>query len=300
MQQGKSTVPQFQRTSLEQVEPVGKVQQPESDGLFSPEQSAAGDPEEQGVCDPTRCTRNRDVNRSTCVQGPGPQSDQPELRPGEGDSGKSRPPPKSMIRIFCGVVVVIVMVPLVRRSRIGMSVIASRMGGKSSFTLFFRLRRVVDEQRVEHRQNKQSCRLTGQQTAEDRPGQRGVRLAAALERESPWDEREEGRQRGHGDRTDPQAGSLADGLDRRQAFVAAQLLRAIGHQNRVGYLDTDDEDEAQQRLDVDRRSGQEEQERPIGVSSCFNEKRTDTNYLDTNYLPRGPSRASRATAVSTG
>ena len=85
------------------------------------------------------------------------------------------PPAASMIRVFFGAVVVMVMVPLDRRSRIGMPVIVSRMGGKPSFTLFFRLRRVVDEQRVEHRQNKQGCRLTGQQTAEDRPRQRGVR-----------------------------------------------------------------------------------------------------------------------------
>ena len=86
-----------------------------------------------------------------------------------------------MIRVFFGAVVVMVMVPLDRRSRIGMSVLGSRMGGEPSFALLFRLRRVVDEHRVEHRQNEQSCRLTGQQTAEDRPGQRGVRLAAALE-----------------------------------------------------------------------------------------------------------------------
>ena len=139
-----------------------------------------------------------------------------------------------------------------------MSVRGSRMGGEPSFALLFRLRCVVDEQRIEHRKNEQCCRFTGQQTAEDRPGQRGVRLAAALERQGSRDEREEGCQSRHRDRPDPQAGRLADGLDRRQALMASELLRVIGHQHRVGHLDADDEDEAQQRLDVDRRLGQEQ------------------------------------------
>ena len=74
----------------------------------------------------------------------------PELRPGGDDPAKSRPLPESMVRDFFGAVVVTVVVPLDRRSRIGMPVIAIRMGGKSSFTLLFRLRCVVDEQRVKH------------------------------------------------------------------------------------------------------------------------------------------------------
>src|SRR5271157_2637569 len=137
MQQGKSTIPQFQRTSLEQVEPLGKVQQSERDGLFLPEQSAVGDPEEQGVSDPTRCPRNRDMNRPSCGQGLGPRSNQPGLRPAEGDPAKSRPPPESMVRVLFGAALVMVMVPLDARSRIGMPVIASRMGGTPSFALFF-------------------------------------------------------------------------------------------------------------------------------------------------------------------
>ena len=129
-----------------------------------------------------------------------------------------------MVRVFFGVALVMVMVPLDRWSRIEVPVVASRMGSEPSFALLFRLRRVVDEQRVEHWQNEQSSRLTGQQTAEDRPGQRGVGLAAALERQRARDEREEGRQGRHRDRPDPQAGRLADGLDRRQALMASELL----------------------------------------------------------------------------
>src|SRR5208283_1342747 len=161
MQQGKSTVPQFSRTTLEQVEPFRKVQQTERDGLFLPEQTAVGEPKEKRVGDPARCTRNREVNRSTCVQGPGPQSDQPKVAPCRGRPRKSRPVPKSMIRVFFGAVVVMVMISLDRWSRIGVPVVASGMGGKPSFSLFFRLRGVVDEHRVEHGQNEQSCRLTG-------------------------------------------------------------------------------------------------------------------------------------------
>src|SRR5208282_1794719 len=112
MQQGKSTVPQLLSTSLQQVEPLGKVQQTESDGLFPPEQSAVGEPKEKRVGDPARCTRNREVNRSTCVQGPGPQSDQPKVAPCRGRPRKSRPVPKSMIRVFFGAVVVMVMISL--------------------------------------------------------------------------------------------------------------------------------------------------------------------------------------------
>ena len=154
MQQGKSTVPQLPSTSLQQVEPLGKVQQTESDGLFSPEQSAVGDPKEERVGDPARCTRNRDMNRPSCGQGLGPRSDQPGLRPGEGDPAKSRPLPESMVRVFFGVALVMVMVPPDRWSRIGVPMIGIRLVGKPSFTLLFHLRRVVDEHRVEHRQNK--------------------------------------------------------------------------------------------------------------------------------------------------
>src|SRR5208283_4384904 len=92
MQQGKSTVPQLPSTSLQQVEPLGKVQQTESDGLFLPEQTAVGEPKEERVGDPARCTRDRDVNRSTCVQGPGPQSDQPKVASCRGRPRVESPP----------------------------------------------------------------------------------------------------------------------------------------------------------------------------------------------------------------
>ena len=49
MQQGKCTFPQFHDTSLEHVDPLGKVQQTEGDGLLFPEQSAVGDPKDEGV-----------------------------------------------------------------------------------------------------------------------------------------------------------------------------------------------------------------------------------------------------------
>jgi hypothetical protein len=45
--EGKGTVPQFQRTSLEQVEPLGKLEQTEVDGLLLSEQSPVGNPKEE-------------------------------------------------------------------------------------------------------------------------------------------------------------------------------------------------------------------------------------------------------------
>ena len=62
-----------------------------------------------------------------------------------------------------------VVIPLDVRSRIRMHVFGGRMSRMASPALLFRLRRVVDEQRIQGRENKQGGGLTSQEPAQDGP-----------------------------------------------------------------------------------------------------------------------------------
>ena len=70
------------------------------------------------------------------------------------------------------------------------------------------LGRFLDEQCVDHRQDEERGRLAGQQSAQDRPGQRGVGFAASFDGQGPGNHGEECRQGRHRDRPDAQLAAL--------------------------------------------------------------------------------------------
>ena len=180
--QGKSTVPQFQRTCLEQVGPIGSIQQAERDGLFFPKQSAVGDFERAARRPPgLRHLRSRRESVDLYPRSKAPRVINRRLRPGAGDPSRSRPLVRSMCLVFLATALVIVMIPLDRRSWIGMPMIGRCVTGQPGFSFLFHLFGVADHPRVEAGHDEERGRLTGQQSPQDRAGQRRVGLAPPLE-----------------------------------------------------------------------------------------------------------------------
>src|SRR3984885_1293339 len=111
------------------------------------------------------------------------------------------------------------------------------------------------EVQVDHRRGEQGQQLTHQQAADDRYAQRCAQLRAGT---GAQHQRQRGKQRGdrgHEDRAKTQQRGLVDRLLRRSAALALGGERKVDHHDRVLLDDTDQQDDADDRDDVQIEPG---------------------------------------------